>query len=155
MISSFGLATKMLTLFARIQNTLSSLDLAAKTLSVFASIKDTVNSFELSKFSYLHLRNIHDDLNGTDNLHHLRTIILGLVDNVGFESEAKTGFIHFRKLIETAHVISSVFRGMVYFTRIITGVFIRDYLLSRFLKSKTELSIKSCVCREITFESQC
>jgi hypothetical protein len=154
-LSSFGLATKMLTLFARIQDTLGSLDLATKALSILSSIKDSLSSYDISKFSYLHIRNIHEALITTDTLYHLRTIILGLADNVGFESEAKTGFFHFRAIIETAHVISSVFRGMVYFARIVTGVFVLDYLLGRFLKSKAELSLKSCVTREIVLESRC
>jgi hypothetical protein len=153
-LSSFGLATKMLTLFIRIQETLSCYDLTTRVHSILSSIKDSLSSYDISKFSYLHIRNIHEAINTTDNLYHLRTIILGLADNVGFESEAKTGFFHFRAIIETAHVISSVFRGMVFFARIVTGVFVRDYLLGRFLKSKAELSIKSCVCREITLESR-
>jgi hypothetical protein len=153
-LSSFGLATKMLTLFARIQDTLGSLDLATRVHSVLSSIKDTVNSFELSRSSFLIYRNIHEALNTTDTLYHLRNIVRGLADNVGFESEAKTGFLHFRKISETVQAITSVFRGMVFFARIVTGVFVRDYLLGRFLKSKTELALKSCVCREITLESR-
>jgi hypothetical protein len=153
-LSSFGLATKMLTLYTKIQETLSCYDLTTRVHSILSSIKDSVNSFELSRSSYLIYRNIHEDLITTDTLYHLRNIVRGLVDNVGFESEAKTGFIHFRTIIETAHVISSVFRGMVFFARIVTGVFVRDYLLGRFLKSKAEVSIKSCVTREITLESK-
>jgi hypothetical protein len=144
----------MLTLLTRVQDTLGSLDLAARTLSVLSSIKDSVNNFELSRSSFLIYRNIHEALNTTDTLYHLRNIVRRLVDNVGIESEAKTGFLHFRKISETAQAITSVFRGMVYFVRIVTGVFIRDYFFGRFLKSKTELALKSCVAREITLESK-
>jgi hypothetical protein len=153
-LSIFSLATKMLTLFARIQDTLGSLDLAARMISVLSSIKDSVNSLQLSRSSFLIFRNIHEGLNTTDTMYHLRNIIRGLADNVGIDSEGKTGFLHFRTISETAQAITSVFRGMVYFARIVTGVFIRDYLLSRFLKSKAELSIKSCVCRGIVLESR-
>jgi hypothetical protein len=147
--------------FAKLQNiikvindSLSSFDLAARTLSVLTSIKDTLSSFELSKASFLHFRNIHENLNATDALYHIRNIIRGIVDDVGMESEAKTGFLHFRTISETAQAISYVIRGMVYFAHIVTRVFVRDYFLNRFLKAKAELSIKSCVCREIVLEGK-
>ena len=146
--------TRRLSIFKGIQDTLGGLGLAKRTLTVLASIKDTLNSFELSKISFLHFRKILEAINTSDTLHHIRNIIRGLIDNVGMESEAKSGFVHFRTISETAQAISSVFRGMVFFARIVTGVFVRDYLLGRFLKSKAELSIKSCVCREITLESR-
>jgi len=108
-------STKHLTIFKSIQDILSGLDLATRTISVLANIKDILISFELSRFSFLHFRNIHEELNTADTMYHLRNIVRGLADNVGFESEAKTGFLHSRTISETAHVISSVFRGMVFF----------------------------------------
>jgi hypothetical protein len=59
-----------------------------------------------------------------------------------------------RKITDTAQIISSVFRGLVFSVRIITGVFVRDYILRRFLNARQELILKSCVSREITFESR-
>jgi hypothetical protein len=143
-----------LTILKRIQDTLGSLDLVTKTLSIIASIKDTLNSFELSKITFLHFRNINEVLNTSDTLCHLKNIILGLYETVGTESEVRTGFFHFRVISETAHVVTYVFRGMVIFARIVTVVFVRDYLLGRFLKARTELALKSCVCREIVLESK-
>jgi len=148
--------------FAKLQNTIkvindsiSSFDFATRTLSLLSSIKDSLNSFEISMASFLHFRNINEDLTTTDTFFHLRKIVRGLVDNLGTESEVKTGFFHFRTINETAHALTSVFRGTLFFARIVTEVFVRDYLLSRFLKAKAELSIKSCITREITLESRC
>jgi hypothetical protein len=103
---------------------------------------------------FLHYRNIQETLNTNDTLSHLRKFIRGLIETVGVESEVKKGFLHFSTISETVHVISSIFRGMVLFVRIVTGVFVRDYLLSRFLKSKTEVALKSCIVREIVLESK-
>jgi len=152
-LSGFSHAARLHTIAISIYDTLCSLDLETRVHSVLSSIKDTLSFFETSKTSFLHFRNIHEALITSDTLHHIRNIIRGLIDNVGMESEAKTGFVHFRTISETAQAISSVFRGMVFFARIVTGVFVRDYLLGRFLKSKTELALKSCVTREIVLES--
>ena len=45
-------------------------------------------------------------------------------------------------------------KGLLLFVRIVTQVFIRDYLLGRFLKSREELILKSVICREIVLESR-
>jgi hypothetical protein len=98
--------------------------------------------------------NIHDDLTATDTLYHLRNIIRGLVDHVTVRSEEKAGFFYLRAISETAFIVSSIARGLFLFVRIASNIFIRDHLLGRFLQSKAELSLKSCVTREITFESK-
>jgi hypothetical protein len=153
-LSGIGIAKKAITIFKRIQETLGGFDLNSRSLSIFASIKDTLSNFGLSKGSFFHLRNIYESINATETLSHLRNIVRGLVEIAGNESEAKTAWLHFRALRETATAISSVSRGLFLFVRIVSSIFIRDHLLGRFLKSKAELSLKSCVCREITLESR-
>jgi len=59
-----------------------------------------------------------------------------------------------RRNTEIVHTGTSLFRGILYFVRIATQLFVRDYLLGRFLKAKSELTIKSRITREITFESR-
>ncbi len=68
---------------------------------------------------------------------------------------SKSGFFYLRAISETALAVSSIARGLFLFIRIVSSIFIRDRLLGRFLKSKAELSLKSCVTREITLESRC
>jgi hypothetical protein len=152
-LSGIGIAQKEISIFKRIQETLGGFDSNSRSLSIFAGIKDTLRNFGLSKGSFFHLRNIYETINATETASHLRNIFRGLVDLAGTESEAKTGWLHFRALSETATAISSVSRGLFLFARIVSGLFIRDRLLGRFLKSKAELALKSCVSREITLES--
>jgi len=152
--SSLGLTTKMLSGIRKIQDTANGFDLAYKMLTVFASIKDKVNNFDLSRISFLHFRLIRESINASETISHLRDLFRGLVDITGTESEAKTAWFYFRTITETAMAISSVTRGLFLFVRIVSGIFIRDHLLGRFLKSKAELSLKSCVTREITLESR-
>jgi hypothetical protein len=125
-----------------------------RNLTIFKGIQEILSSSELSNVSFLHLRNIHEELNNKDTVNHLRNIVLGLYETAGTESETRTGFFHFRAICETAQIITDLFRGMVIFARIVTGVFVRDFLLGRFLKARTELALKSCVCREIVMESR-
>jgi hypothetical protein len=47
-----------------------------------------------------------------------------------------------------------LFRSVLFFVKIITGTFIRDYILSRFLKAREELKLKSPIVREITLDSK-
>jgi len=125
-----------------------------KRLAIFKSIQDTVNNFDLSKISFLNFRLIRESINASDTISHLRDLVRGIVDIAGTESEAKKAWFHFRAITETAMAISSVTRGLFLIVRIASSIFIRDSLLGRFLKSKAELSLKSCVCREITLESR-
>jgi hypothetical protein len=72
--------------------------------------------------------------------------------------QAKTTVSKFKILCsyiqDTVQAADSVFRNLLLTTRIVTQVFIRDYLLARFLKSRQEIVLKSCVCREIILDSK-
>jgi hypothetical protein len=153
-LSGFDFAKKVLSVSISLQDTLGSFDLVARIHSVLSSIKDVFSCFDFSNTSFLHFGNIHDGLTATDNLHHLRNIVRGLVDNVGVRSEGKAGLLHLRAISETVMAVSSVFRGLFLLVRIVSSILLRDRLLGRFLKSKAELSIKSCVSKEITLESR-
>jgi len=127
---------------------------ATKYLTIIKSIQDTLNSFDVAQFGFLLYINISETLNTSDTLWHLRNISRGIIENIGTESEIKTGFLHNRIISETAQVISSTFRVMAYITKITTLLFIHDYFFGRFLKAKAELSLKSCITREISLESK-
>jgi hypothetical protein len=58
-----------------------------------------------------------------------------------------------RKQQDTAYSEAVSLRHLFVFIRLLTGAYIRDYIIGRFLKSKEEVVIKSPVCREIILES--
>jgi hypothetical protein len=60
---------------------------------------------------------------------------------------------YYRKQQDTAYSETVPLRHLFIFIRLLTGAYIRDYIIGRFLKSKEEMVIKSPVCREITIES--
>jgi hypothetical protein len=78
----------------------------------------------------------------------------GLFDKAGVGSEISFERSIFRKMEETVQAAGAVFRGLLLFVSIVTGTYVRDYLLNRFLKAKTELIIKSCISRELILDSK-
>jgi len=154
MVKAEATAAKHLIIFKSIQDTINSFDITTKILSLISRIQDVLGSFEMTKHGFLHFRNIFETLNTSDAITHLKKIVRGIYDIAENESETKTGFLQHRTISETVHVISSAFRVGVFIARIVTGLFVREYLLSRFLKAKAEFTLKSCVTREIFLESR-
>jgi hypothetical protein len=84
----------------------------------------------------------------------LRIILIGLLESVNAYDKSKSGYILLIKITDTVRAAGVVLRSLFLFVRIITDVFIGDYLIKRFLVSKTEVKLKSCVTREIILESR-
>jgi hypothetical protein len=57
-------------------------------------------------------------------------------------------------LSDSVYVSGTATRHLILFVRIVTGAFIRDYLINRFLKARSELELKSEITREIFLESK-
>jgi len=70
------------------------------------------------------------------------------------ESIAKNSWILIIKIMDSVHAVSNMFRSLTLFVCIFTQVFIRDYLLRRFLVAREELVLKSVICREIVLDSR-
>jgi hypothetical protein len=126
----------------------------ARLLAIIRSIQETLQGFDFISFSLIKIRTIQEWVNLNDMMYQLKIFIRGLVDIAGIESEVKTGWVHSRKLADTVQAAGVVFRGLLLFVKIVTGAFVRDYLLSRFLKARQELVLKSAISREITIDSK-
>jgi hypothetical protein len=59
-----------------------------------------------------------------------------------------------RLITETVQVVGSISRGLIYLIRIVTVLFVRDYLLGRFLKARQDLILKSCITKELSLDSR-
>jgi hypothetical protein len=77
-----------------------------------------------------------------------------IINNVSNTVNTLHGKIFFRKNIEAVQVSEKTGRGLLFFIRIVTGVLIRDYILWRFLKARSNIVIKSVICREINLDSK-
>jgi hypothetical protein len=89
----------------------------------------------------------------TDGNRHTGGYIRGLYTAAGSLAETEHRAEYHRKQRDavSSHAVS--LRHLFIFIRLLTGAYIRDYIIGRFLKSKEELIIKSPVCREIILES--
>ena len=122
--------------------------------TVYRKLQEAVRGFDNNSFNILFMRSIKETTSVSDTFRHWRIFFRGLIDNAGIESEVNQGKYYFLTLTETVQAAGYVFRGMLLFVSIFTRVFIRDYLLARFLRARQELVLKSCVSREILLESR-
>ncbi|MDR0288002.1 MAG: hypothetical protein LBI03_09915 [Clostridiales bacterium] len=83
------------------------------------------------------------------HLNRLSNSIRNFLDTAGSIAETTRIGEYYRFNADTVHAVGTVFRGVLLFVRILTRVFIRDYLLGRFLKARTEITLKSCIVRKI------
>jgi hypothetical protein len=68
-------------------------------------------------------------------------------------AETNRTVMYHRRVQDTAFNKAVSLRHLFIFIRLLTGAYIRDYIIGRFLRSKEELILKSPVCREVTLES--
>jgi len=122
--------------------------------TIYRKLEELVKGIDDYFFPLIFVRGIQDDSNVSDCLGFLRGFFRKIFDAATIESDIKHGKTLFVRITDRVQSVSNILRGLVFFVRIVTGLFIRDYLLSRFLKAKSDLVLKSCVCREITHESK-
>jgi len=117
-------------------------------------LQETAKGFDNNSFNILHLRSLKETVPLSDSIRYWRVFFRSLIDSVDVESEVQQGKSYFLTLTDTVQAAGYVFRGLVLYVNILTRVFIRDYLLGRFLRARQELVLKSCVSREIMLESK-
>jgi hypothetical protein len=100
------------------------------------------------------MRGIQDTETAGDKTGHTADYLRGLFVEAGAIAEASHRGDYRRKQEDTAQSEAAPLRHLFVFIRLITGAYIRDFIIGRFLKSREEIVIKSPVRREITFESR-
>jgi hypothetical protein len=107
-------------------------------------------------FSYLKIifLLLQETVRNNDTLRHISVFLRRLSDIAGNDGKVQGGWIITRNITDNVYAAGSVFRGLLLTVRIITSVFVRDYILGRFLKAKSELELKSCIRRELALESK-
>jgi hypothetical protein len=99
-------------------------------------------------------RSMVQTIKNTVSLKGSPTLIRKVAEAVAALYEAKAGAGLNRGIGDTAGSEGVALRHLFVFLRLLTGAYIRDYIIGRFLKSKEELIIKSPVCREIVIDSK-
>jgi hypothetical protein len=88
-----------------------------------------------------------------DDMGHTADYLRGLFEEAGNIAETTRRGEYYRRQQDTVYSEAVPLRHLFIFIRLLTGSYIRDYIIGRFLKSKEEIVIKSPVCWEITIES--
>jgi hypothetical protein len=120
----------------------------------FRKVHDGLGSLDRQSFSVLFTRSVSDTSTPSDKMRHWGSFIRGLLSVAGSGAETSHGAEYYRFQTDTVQARGAVFRGLVLFVRIVTKVFIRDFILGRFLKAREVLQLKSAVCREIVVDSR-
>jgi hypothetical protein len=119
-----------------------------RTLSGFAGSGDSTGSF------ITRMRAIEDRGTVGDDIGHTADYLRGLFTEAGTIAETKHRAEYHRKQQDTAHSEAVSLRHLFIFIRLLTGAYIRDFIIGRFLKSREKIVIKSPVCREMILESR-
>jgi hypothetical protein len=127
---------------------------AVSIKTIFRKLREMVLGFDNNSFLSLFFRTQKETITVSEKKSHLRVLFRGLIDRAEIESGVETGRIHFIRLADTVQAAGVVFRGLLIFVGIVSRVFVRDYLLWRFLKARSELVLKSVVIRELNLESK-
>jgi hypothetical protein len=99
------------------------------------------------------MRVIQDTETVGDEMGHAADYLRGLFVEAGAMADMEHTAEYKRGAVDYVDVAGVSLRQLFIFLRLLTGVYIRDYIIGRFLKSKEELVIKSPVCREIILDS--
>jgi hypothetical protein len=122
--------------------------------ALYRSIQETIQGIDNQISSVVFVRSLSETLNVYGIVNHIGEFYRGLFDDIQVDGEVKSGRFFAAKIIDTVHTVGVVFRGLTLLVRIITKVVVRDYLLSRFLKAREELILKSCITRVLTIDSR-
>jgi hypothetical protein len=100
------------------------------------------------------MRLVQDTATMGDKTGHTADYLRGLFVEAGNMAKATRRGTYCRTQQDMAGSKGVALWHLFVFLRLLTGAYIRDYSIGRFLKSKEELIIKSPVCREIVIDSK-
>ena len=127
----------------------------AKGMKIFLlKLQEAVHGLDKKLYSVFFVRNANDIVNLPEIQTYSKGFFLRLFDIATSKCEGKLTGVLILKLFDTVQAVDNVLRGLLLTVRLFTGLFVRDYLLKRFLKARSELELKSCITREIILENK-
>jgi len=126
----------------------------SRKFSAIRKVQDTLNFTDNNSISILYLRRLPDNVQITQAFRHWGAFIRGLRVNADSIAETSHKAEYHRFTSDSALAVGTVFRGLLLFVRIVSKVFVKDYILRRFLKAKEDFILKSPICREIILDSK-
>jgi hypothetical protein len=142
------------TLARKCTETIKTYTVIQRIRGFLRNVKEIVTGFEYFQFRLFILRLLTEKIIVTHAFKYWGTFIRGIKENANNKTETKHKGKYYRKQVDKVQSAGIVSRGLFMIIRIVAKVFVRDFVLMRFLKAKQELVIKSCVCREIVLDSK-
>jgi len=126
----------------------------SRALSQFRSIQDGIWGNDHHAFSVLYIRSVADNAATYHVWKHEGAFIKEVTETAGSNAETERKLDYKRFESDTVQAEGKAKRGLLLFVKIVTQVFIRDYLLRRFLVGREELVLKSCITRDMVLDSK-
>ena len=125
-----------------------------RIFNAFRKIQNAMTAMDNQFYSVQIIRVVNDDVRITDFFSQWWDFIRRIWINA--ESIAETSHIanYYRVNRDTVQTIGMSLRSLFVFVRIVSKVFLRDFILRRFLRAKEEIKLKSSICREIILDSK-
>jgi len=121
---------------------------------IIRKIEEIFNSSDTQTFTMLYVRSLPETVQVTQTYRHLGDFFRGLPDKADNTAETRHETEYYRFTADKVLTAGSALRGLSMVIRIITRLFIKDYILGRFLKAREELTLKSAISSEIILESK-
>jgi hypothetical protein len=128
---------------------------AVSGLRVFLrSILENVAGSEFVSWLGGFARNIASAVSASGEAGTMGDYVRGLIENADAGDVVLHSGAYHRGIADAVGAVGNALRHLGVFVKILNGVLNIDYVLSRFLKSKEQVVLKSCVSREVTIESR-
>ena len=121
---------------------------------IIRKIEEIFNSSDTQTFTMLYVRSLPETVQVTQTYRHLGDFFRGLPDKADNTAETRHETEYYRFTADKVLTAGTALRGLSMVIRIITRLFIKDYILGRFLKAREELTLKSAISPEIILESK-
>ena len=128
---------------------------SARTLLMhIRNVRDGLKAVDTQAVTMVHVRSVPDTASVKEYTSHLGAFFRGLFVTAGNVGEVTHSAEYRRCPVDTVQADGKTSRGLLFFVHIITRLFVRDYLLRRFLKARKDLVLKSKINREIVLDSR-
>jgi hypothetical protein len=114
----------------------------------------SVAAFESAGYFRSLLAIIADCVRANGEAGHIGDYLRGLWETAGIETETGIAGEYCRGVGDVVRGVSSLGRALSVFIKLVSGMFIHDFLVRRFLVSREEVKLKSAVVREVVVESR-
>jgi len=113
-----------------------------------------VNLSDSRRLAVKFKRSTADTAGVTLRISRFQTFFRNLTEYIKVVPDKRESLSVLRKCSDTVQAEGKASRGFLFFIRVATSVLVRDYFLSRFLRARKDIVLKSCISREITLESR-